>query len=182
IDAMPVSITFKDTELRYRYVNRSRRAVLGESGALLVGKRLSEVTSGDIAEPVEAADRALLQTGEPQAFEQARTAPDGTPAIIWSLKTPFRDADGRIAGIFTCGVDITRLKHVEAELKAQSEKAEAANRAKSAFLASMSHELRTPLNAIIGFADALATGYLGELAGRQQEYVGDIRSSGEHLL
>jgi two-component system cell cycle sensor histidine kinase PleC len=46
----------------------------------------------------------------------------------------------------------------------------------------MSHELRTPLNAIIGFADALAKGYLGELGARQQEYVGDIRSSGEHLL
>jgi two-component system cell cycle sensor histidine kinase PleC len=46
----------------------------------------------------------------------------------------------------------------------------------------MSHELRTPLNAIIGFSDVLAHGYLGELPARQQEYVGDIRSSGEHLL
>jgi len=182
IDAMPVSITFKDTDLRYRYVNRSRRAVLGESGGFLVGKRLSEVADGDAAGAVEAADRALLATGEPQAFEQARTGPDGTPAIIWSLKTPFRGADGAIRGIITCGVDITRLKHIEAELKAQSEKAEAANRAKSAFLASMSHELRTPLNAIIGFADALATGYLGSLDDRQREYVGDIRNSGEHLL
>jgi signal transduction histidine kinase len=186
IDAMPVSITFKDTELRYRYVNRSRRAALSgglaDGGDLVVGKRLSEVIGQDPAEPVEAADRAVLTTGEAQQFEQARTGADGKPAIILSLKTPFFDTDGSVRGIITCGVDITRLKHVEAELTAQREKAEAANRAKSTFLASMSHELRTPLNAIIGFADVLAKGYLGELADRQQEYVGDIRTSGEHLL
>ncbi|HVO00646.1 MAG TPA: PAS domain-containing sensor histidine kinase [Candidatus Cybelea sp.] len=194
IDAMPVSITFKDTDLRYRYVNRSRRAALGDVlgdalGATLgnkslelVGKRLSDVVVADYAAQVEEADRAVLATGEPQEFEQARNGPDGKPAIIWSLKTPFRDPDGTVRGIITCGVDITRLKQIEAELKAQREKAEAANRAKSAFLASMSHELRTPLNAIIGFSDALAKGYLGTLPQRQQEYIGDIRSSGEHLL
>jgi PAS domain S-box-containing protein len=190
IDAMPVSITFKDTELRYRYVNRSRRAALGDrhgdrlgDGAdLVVGRRLSEVAEGESAAQVEAADRAVLATGEPQEFEQARAGPDGKPAIIWSLKTPFRETNGRVRGIITCGVDITRLKQVEGELVAQREKAEAASRAKSAFLASMSHELRTPLNAIIGFADVMAQGYLGELGERQQQYVGDIRSSGEHLL
>jgi PAS domain S-box-containing protein len=182
IDAMPVSITFKDTELRYRYVNRSRRAALGDSLEQVVGKRLSEVADDEAATLVEDADRAVLATGEPQHFEQARNGADGRPAIIWSLKTPFREADGSVRGIITCGVDITRLKHIEAELTAQRQKAEGANRAKSAFLASMSHELRTPLNAIIGFADVLAQGYLGPLAPRQQEYVGDIRSSGEHLL
>jgi PAS domain S-box-containing protein len=182
IDAMPVSITFKDTDLRYRYVNRSRRAALGDSGDLVVGKRLSEVVDADAAGIVEATDRAVLATGEARQFEQARTGPDGKAAIILSLKTPFRESDGSVRGIITCGVDITRLKHIEAELTAQRETAEAANRAKSAFLASMSHELRTPLNAIIGFSDVLAQGYLGDLSARQQEYIGDIRSSGEHLL
>jgi len=186
IDAMPVSITFKDTDLRYRYVNRSRRdavgAVAGDGDAKLVGRRLSEVVPGESTAVVEAADRLLLASGEPQQFEQARTGPDGKPAIIWSLKTPFRDADGRITGIITCGVDITRLKQIEAELVAQREKAEAANRAKVAFLGSMSHELRTPLNAIIGFAEMLASGYFGTLGEKQQEYVADIRRSGEHLL
>jgi signal transduction histidine kinase/HAMP domain-containing protein len=194
IDAMPVSITFKDTDLRYRYANRSRRHAIGaviEPGiepeiagadAQLVGKRLSEVVPGESSELVEAADRELLTTGEAQQFEQARTGPDGKPAIIWSLKTPFRDADGKVTGIITCGVNITRLKEIEAELVAQREKAEAGSRTKIAFLGSMSHELRTPLNAVIGFADMLAKGYLGPLGDRQREYVGDIRRSGEHLL
>jgi signal transduction histidine kinase len=190
IDAMPVSITFKDTDLRYRYVNTSRRLAMGpaigdsleDGGAKLVGKRLSEIAPGEAAALVEAADRELLATGEPQQFNQTRAGVDGKPAIIWSLKTPFRDADGKITGIITCGVDITRLKQIEAELVGQRERAEAGNRAKIAFLGSMSHELRTPLNAIIGFADMLANGYFGSLVAKQQEYVADIRKSGEHLL
>jgi signal transduction histidine kinase len=140
------------------------------------------VVPGESTALVEAADRELLATGEAQQFEQARTGLDGKPAMIWSLKTPFRDIEGKVTGIITCGVDITRLKQIESELVAQRERAEAGSRAKVAFLGSMSHELRTPLNAIIGFADMLARGYLGSLGDRQQEYVGDIRRSGEHLL
>jgi signal transduction histidine kinase len=63
-------------------------------------------------------------------------------------------------------------------------KAEAASRAREAFLASMSHELRTPLNAIIGFSQILEMGDRG-IAGepeKRQEYVSDIRHSGEHML
>src|SRR4051794_25221502 len=53
---------------------------------------------------------------------------------------------------------------------------------KSEFLASMSHELRTPLNAVIGFSDVLLERMFGDLNARQEEYVRDIRDSGQHLL
>jgi signal transduction histidine kinase len=62
------------------------------------------------------------------------------------------------------------------------EEAVAANRHKSAFLASMSHELRTPLNAVIGFSEVLLERVFGELNDKQDEYLGDIHSSGKHLL
>jgi two-component system, cell cycle sensor histidine kinase PleC len=53
---------------------------------------------------------------------------------------------------------------------------------KSEFLANMSHELRTPLNAIIGFSELLKDGLIGELSEQQRGFIGDIFSSGTHLL
>lgn len=66
------------------------------------------------------------------------------------------------------------------ELGAAKETADAANRAKSEFLASMSHELRTPLNAILGFAQLMSDD--SSLSTDQKDYVNIINRSGEHLL
>jgi GAF domain-containing protein/CheY-like chemotaxis protein len=66
------------------------------------------------------------------------------------------------------------------KLKEASEKANAANTAKSEFLANMSHELRTPMNAILGFTQLL--NHDSSLNQKQQDYLGIIGRSGEHLL
>ena len=67
-------------------------------------------------------------------------------------------------------------------IKEQNKKILEADRIKNEFLANMSHELRTPLNAIIGFSEALGLKIFGELSEKQTEYIGDIHSSGLHLL
>jgi len=66
------------------------------------------------------------------------------------------------------------------ELANAKEKAESANHAKSTFLANMSHELRSPLNAILGFAQVMIRSQT--LSSENQENIGIIRRSGEHLL
>ncbi|HEY9300964.1 MAG TPA: ATP-binding protein, partial [Phormidium sp.] len=66
------------------------------------------------------------------------------------------------------------------ELMKAKEAADAANKAKSQFLAKMSHELRTPLNAILGFSQLMARST--SLSKEQQEYTEIINRSGEHLL
>ena len=79
--------------------------------------------------------------------------------------------------------DITEAKIIEENLQKALVDAERANVAKTEFLASMSHEFRTPLNAILGFSEMLRAQYLGPMGvEKYSEYVGDIHSSGEHLL
>lgn len=75
--------------------------------------------------------------------------------------------------------DITRLKNAEGELMKAREKAENADRSKSAFLANMSHEIRTPLNAIVGFSSILATEVSEE---ERVEYLDIIERNNELLL
>jgi signal transduction histidine kinase len=68
------------------------------------------------------------------------------------------------------------------KLADKSHQLEEASRHKSEFLASMSHELRTPLNAVIGFTEVLLERYFGEINAKQEEYLRDVLSSGQHLL
>jgi signal transduction histidine kinase len=78
--------------------------------------------------------------------------------------------------------EIAERKQAEADLQRAKETAEAANMAKSRFIANMSHEFLTPLNAVIGFSQILKTKTHGELNEKQIKYVNNVLESGQHLL
>jgi two-component system, NtrC family, sensor kinase len=74
------------------------------------------------------------------------------------------------------------LQQALTELSRKGRQLEVASKHKSEFLANMSHELRTPLNAIIGFSQVLQHRLFGPINEKQEEYLDDILSSGNHLL
>lgn len=89
----------------------------------------------------------------------------------------------RDGGSVVLETDISELKHVQASLEIARDAAQAANRAKSRFLASMSHELRTPLNSIIGFSRQMLKGNAGNrLSQREHMFLDRIQANGRHLL
>ena len=89
------------------------------------------------------------------------------------------DQRGTGGDAVTLGLNITETVQNEHALKEAQERAEAANRAKSAFLANMSHEIRTPMNGVVGMAELMRETALTE---EQELYVDTIRNSGEALL
>jgi signal transduction histidine kinase len=116
--------------------------------------------------------------------------------ISLSLVGPIRRTEARLAemaaGDFTGRVEVpnrdelgslaANVNRTNDELMRLYGEVETASRHKSEFLASMSHELRTPLNAIIGFSQVLRQKLFGEVNEKQEEYLDDILSSGNHLL
>ncbi|MBB5508243.1 hybrid sensor histidine kinase/response regulator [Paraburkholderia atlantica] len=118
----------------------------------------------------------------------------GAPAWQSDLEMPLRLADGRVEDLLVSIVrtkyrgkdvllcsfsDVTTLKNTERKLDEARAAADAANQAKSAFLAMMSHEIRTPLNAILGNLELLGRSPLSPL---QEERVGVVTSSSTALL
>jgi signal transduction histidine kinase len=101
---------------------------------------------------------------------------DGVRWVEWT--TAPAASDDRV---LMFGVDVSHRRLLVQEQVARS-KAEAANQAKSEFLAIVSHELRTPLNAISGYSQLLEAGIAGPLSGTQNEYVTRIQRSQRHLL
>ena len=109
-----------------------------------------------------------ISVGETQEIEFKN--PDGS-ALVAEMQTEQIIWNNEPAYLVSLR-DITERK--------QKEAAEAANRAKTAFLASMNHELRTPLNAILGFTQILQRD--SSITPQQQKYLSTIRTSGNHLL
>jgi PAS domain S-box-containing protein len=174
----------RDAEHRIVFLSDRFSAATGIDTADMIGRTADEFLPLGFSPRGMAALSAALASQRPfrnlvQEFRQK----DGR-CRYWRVSgKPIFDASGAFVGFRGTGTDITAEEDAERALIAAKEKAEAANRAKSEFLATMSHELRTPLNAIIGFSEIVEQQMLGPLGKEEyRDYAGDIARSGHHLL
>jgi len=133
-------------------------------------------------------DEGLVNTGDmkPDAWRAMMSerwlsmSPDPVIIQMWDDRyLRLIDQRGHGGDVVSLALDITSSVHYEEELRNARERAEAANRAKSAFLANMSHEIRTPMNGVVGMAELLNDTTLND---EQKLYATTIKNSGEALL
>ncbi|WP_339906350.1 ATP-binding protein [Pseudomonas guineae] len=129
--------------------------------------------------------RELFSSSGDDRFEAEYRYADAHGEYVWLLsrgKVLERDSHGRAMCVAGTHVDITRLKHVQEDLRRASLDAQAASQAKSRFLSSMSHELRTPLNAIFGFAQLIELEAQDKPEAKQEaDYAREIVNASRHL-
>ena len=179
---------------RYLYLNHAASTQNRRPNTELLGNRMQDIWPGIEQSRVFAMIRRCMEERQPFHEEAEFVFPDGHRGWFDVRGQPVPE------GVFMLSIDITERHEAETALRELNESlelkvterttelqvalvhAEAADRLKSAFLATMSHELRTPLNSIIGFTGILLQGLAGALNAEQSKQLGMVRSSARHLL
>ncbi|WP_038952262.1 PAS domain-containing hybrid sensor histidine kinase/response regulator, partial [Bradyrhizobium japonicum] len=163
-------IVLRDHQGRITFANDAYCALAGQARSVLVGTRFDF----DI---LEQGDSARESNGT-RIHDQRITTPHGARWIAWREGYVRLDA-GQPAELQSVGRDVTDRTETERALSDARDQADAANRAKSRFLAMASHEIRTPLNGIIGMGGLLLD---TTLTPEQTTYARAVKTSGEALM
>ncbi len=173
LDTIPSPVFVKDRDARYLSCNRAFEVAFNFDREQIRGKTVGDAGhfSTAAAAKIQAKQRAMIARGgeNEQSKESTRLA-DGTHHELLVWETCFRNTAGEVDGMIGVMLDVTELTQAR-------EIADAANRAKSAFLATMSHEIRTPMNAILGSLELMSYTPLDPDQGRTLQVVRDAADS-----
>jgi PAS domain S-box-containing protein len=168
LEAQGDVIVRRDGEGHISYANDAFCALAGRARDELVG---SAFTLAVLAQGATA-----VQDDGTRMHDQKIATDDGERWIAWREVVVRTGAATEVQSV---GRDVTARVEAERALAGARDQAEAANRAKSRFLATMSHEIRTPLNGILGMADLLLD---TSLTPEQLTYARAVKNSGDTLL
>src|SRR5256714_1746080 len=181
VDTVREPLLILDTTLRVRFANRAFYQTFHVSSEETENRLIYELGNGQWDIPDL---RTLLEDVVPKSsvfndFELEHTFPViGRRVMLLNARKLQAGHHGEL--LVLAMEDVTERRRAEEEVAKAKEAAQAANRAKSAFLANMSHEIRTPMNAILGFSQLMLRD--PDLNPQQNQYLGTINRSGEHLL
>lgn len=180
IAVLPGNIYWKNRQGIYLGCNDNAAHLVGlASGKEVVGKRLHDFVDKKYADAIEENDEKIMSSNKEETLEENAFDTKGNPAVYLTRKTPLHNEKGEVIGLLGLSLDISERKEYEIVLKDAKDRAEAASRAKSDFLAVVSHELRIPLTGILGMAQLLEG---ANLYPEQRDQLADLIKSSEHLL
>jgi two-component system sensor histidine kinase/response regulator len=180
VENSPAIVVVTDPEANIQYVNPKFVEVTGYSAEEVIGKNPRILKSGEHTPEFYQHLWATIKAGKTWFGEFCNRKKSGD--LYWEAASisPVRASDGGIHQFLAIKEDVTEFKRTAEVLMRAKEEADAANQAKSAFLASMSHEIRTPLNAILGYSQLVLRDEALGAGTRESLHI--INRSGEHLL
>ncbi|NVZ18028.1 transporter substrate-binding domain-containing protein [Pseudomonas costantinii] len=155
IDGTPHPIYVRDRQARLRICNSGYLEVFGVEREAVLGKTVVEGVLKSASEAAAYHEDYLqvMAEGVPRVQDRRLTMGPDKVLTIYHWMLPYRGSDGEVSGMIGGWIDISERQHLLEALREAKEGADAANRAKTTFLATMSHEIRTPMNAIIGMLE-----------------------------
>jgi len=178
VDAQGDAILRRSGDSRLTYGNDAFFKLFGLNSQTALGKPFAPELHPDSRAPLFGSFAGLESGRARVRYDQHVRTAYGWRWLAWE-DYAVRDNLGRLVEVQSVGRDITERKALEDALTEARDKAEAASRAKSGFLATMSHEIRTPMNGVLGMARLLLE---TDLRAEQKTYAEAIAQSGEALL
>ena len=176
---VPFQMWLKDVDSNYLTINQPFMeyfSITSESD--IIGKDALDIWDSDTARHFIEQDKLVMQNQELSSVEELV---DFKHKSVWFeiFRAPIIDENGQLLGTTGIARDINSRKIADKALQQAVASAEAANEAKSKFLAIMSHEIRNPLNAVVGMTRMLND---AGITGPNKKLIENIKTSSDHLL